>query len=275
MITVSNFKLACGFPCSWSHVPFPFFQSFIQMERPTFTPIIACNGPIDGLRNNIVQQAIAIGASHLIMMDLDQTYPIETITKLLAHKLPVVGCMVHRRYPPFDPLMLKGDINTYQDITEWEEGELVEVDATGTGCLMFNMQLFHELNKKAVLEIEAFNELKPTPQQIADMPDNMQKYVTELEKRYIPENVPGRWFKFRPNPNPDHPGVVGEDIGFCSDLREAGVEIYVDTSIQCGHLSTMEITRDTHLLYKALKNKQQQNKQRQNKQQQMEVQNGN
>jgi len=208
---ISNFKLAIGFPCTWSHVPFPFFQSFIMMERPEFTPVIACNGPIDGLRNKIVDHAKAIGASHLIMMDLDQTYPVDAITKLIAHKLPVVGCMVHRRYPPFDPLMLRGEINTYRDVTEWEDGELVEVDATGTGCLMFDMKVFHDL--------------------------------------------PAPWFRFRPNPNPDHPGVVGEDIGFCSDLRGAGYKIVVDTSIKCGHLSTMIITEETHWLYKSLNKK--------------------
>jgi len=209
---INNFKLAIGFPCSWPMVPFPFFRTFILMERPTFTPVFACNGPIDGLRNNIVSQALGIGASHLIMMDLDQTYPMDTIPKLLRHKLPVVGCMVHRRYPPFDPLMLRGEINSYYDVSDWEEDELVEVDATGTGCLMVDMRVFHEM--------------------------------------------PAPWFKFRPNPDPERSGVVGEDIGFCSDLRNAGYKIAVDTSIRCGHLSTMEITRETHLLYKALKKKQ-------------------
>ena len=113
---INNFKLCIGFLCSWAFVPFPFFRSFVFLERPEFTPIFATNGPIDGLRNKIVAEAMNIGASHLIMMDLDQTYPIETITKLLSHKLPLVGCKVHRRYPPFDPLMLSGDIDTYQII---------------------------------------------------------------------------------------------------------------------------------------------------------------
>jgi len=262
---ISNFKLCVGFPCSFPMVSFAFFHSFIMMERPEFTPIIATNGPIDGLRNNIVKQAMVAGASHLIMMDIDQTYPVDAVTKLLKHKLPLVGCMVHRRYPPFDSLMLKGDINGYQLIDEWEPGTLQEVDATGTGCLLFDMRLFYEMDKKAMAEIEAFGKLKPTSEQIKAMPDNMQKYVAELVKRYVPENVPGRWFKFRPNPDPDNPGVVGEDIGFCSDLRNEGYKIYVDTSIKCGHLSTMIITEETHLLYKALKNKQRQ----------MEAQNGN
>jgi len=211
-LKITNFKLCIGFPCTWSHVPFPFFQSFIQMERPEFTPIIACNGPVDGLRNKIVVDAINAGASHLIMMDIDQTYPVDAITKLLSHNLPVVGCLVHRRYPPFDPLIFKGDINTYQHIAEWEEGELIEVDATGTGCLMFDMRVFHDL---------------PPP-----------------------------WFRFRPNPDPERSGTVGEDFGCCSDLRKIGHKIFVDTSIKCGHLSTMEITEETHWLFKALKKKQ-------------------
>lgn len=182
------------------------------MERPEFTPIFATNGPIDGLRTSIVIDAIAMNASHLLMPDLDQTYPVNTITKLLSHNLPVVGAMVHRRYPPFDPLLLKGNINTYENIEEWEEGELVEVDATGSGCLLYDMKVFREL---------------PPP-----------------------------WFKFRPNPDTERTGVVGEDIGFCSDLRKAGYKIYIDTSIKCGHLSTMVITEETHWLYKALKKKQ-------------------
>lgn len=209
---ISNFKFCIGFACSWPHISFPFFRSFIMMERPEFTPIFATNGPIDGLRNKIVEDAKSIGASRLLMPDLDQTYPIDTITKLLAHNLPVVGAMVHRRYPPFDPLMLKGDINTYQAIEEWEDEDLVEVDATGSGCLIYDMRIFYEL---------------PPP-----------------------------WFKFRPNPDPEYVGIVGEDIGFCSDLRKAGYQIYVDTSIKCGHLSIMEITEETHWLYKSLKKKQ-------------------
>jgi len=209
---ISNFKFAIGFGCSWTHVPFPFFRSFIMMERPDFTPIIATNGPVDGLRNKIVEEAMSIGASRLLMPDLDQTYPVDTIPKLLAHNLPVVGAMVHRRYPPFDPILFKGKINHFEIIEDWEDGDLVEVDATGSGCIMYDMRVFHEL---------------PPP-----------------------------WFKFRPNPDDNYAGIVGEDIGFCSDLRDAGYKIFVDTSIKCGHLSTMEITEETYWLYKSLKKKQ-------------------
>lgn len=214
MLKLTNQKLAIGLPCSWSHVPFPTVLSILRMERPGFELIPATNGPIDGLRNHIVEQALLAGASHLIFMDMDQTYPVDTITKLLSHKLPVVGCLVHRRYPPFDPLLYRGDIGTYELIENYEKGDLIEVDATGTGCLMFDMEVFR--------------------------------------------NMPAPWFRFRLTAD-NLP--IGEDFGFCSDLRKAGYKIFVDTSIQCGHLSTMEITDGTYQLYKAMKVAQQRNNQ--------------
>ena len=144
------FRLGIGIPLSFPWVPSSFFHSFVQMERPDFIFIHADNGPISGLRNEIVERALMEGVSHLIMMDVDQVYHQETITRLLSHRLPVVGALVHRRYPPFDSLMLrKVPINEkadgYESVDEWEDGELVEVDATGGGCIMFDMEVFKKL----------------------------------------------------------------------------------------------------------------------------------
>lgn len=206
MIKPTNFKLAIGLPCSWSHVPFPTVLTMLRMERPDFELIPATNGPIDGLRNKIVEDALRVGASHLLMMDMDQTYPVDIIPRLLAHKLPVVGCMVHRRYPPFAPLMYRGKLNEYELIEDFEDGDLVEVDATGTGCLLFDMKIFREM--------------------------------------------PAPWFRFKLT---DDGRPIGEDFGFCSDLRALGYKIFVDTAVKCGHLSTMEVTAGTYDLYRAMK----------------------
>jgi len=165
---------------------------------------------LEDMRNSIVKRALDAGCSHLMMMDTDMCFHPKTITRLLSLNLDVVGALCYKRYPPFDPIMYKGDINTYEIIEEWEEGELVEVDATGTGCLMFNMKVFRE------------------------MPDDP-------------------WFRFRPNPDQNIGGIVGEDIGFCSDLKRAGYKIYVDTSIPAEHLTTLSVGRGTFMLYRAMK----------------------
>jgi len=142
---ITNQKLAIGVPCSFPTVPISFFNSFVHMERPDFTYISADNGPIDTLRNDIVEKALSVNATKLIMMDVDMIYHPKTITRLLSHNLPVVGALCFRRYPPFDSIMLRVTDGQYLSVDEWEEGELVEVDATGAGCLMFDMTVFKEI----------------------------------------------------------------------------------------------------------------------------------
>ena len=210
MKKISNFHLVVGIPLSFPMVPSVFFYSFAHMEKtPEYTLIHADNGPIDTLRNNIVEQSLDIGATHLIMCDTDMDYHPNTIPRLLSHKLPIVGALCYRRYPPFDPIMLRGKLGDYESIDEWEEGALIDVDATGTGCLLFDMKVFREM---------------PRP-----------------------------WFKFR---NLESGEGIGEDIGFCSDLKAAGYDIFVDTTVPSGHLTTFLVNHQTYKLYKSMKTEQ-------------------
>ena len=128
---ISNFKLAIGVPCTFPYIPISFFNSFVMMKKPEFIFIPADNGPIDTLRNDIVEIALKEGVSHLLMMDVDQVYHPDTIPTLLDRKKPVVGAMVCRRYPPFDPVMMRLGDEGYESIptTEADESGLVEVDA--------------------------------------------------------------------------------------------------------------------------------------------------
>lgn len=209
---ISNHYLAIGIPCTFPFIPSSFFYSFALMEKPDYMFIHADNGPIDTLRNDIVEKALAEGASHLIMMDVDMIYHPKTIVQLLSRGLPVVGALCFRRYPPFDSLMLRVDGERYKSVDEWDEGELIEVDATGAGCLMFDMSIFRRM---------------PRP-----------------------------WFRFQKNP--DNGAVIGEDVGFCQDLKAAGYRIFVDTSIPSDHLTTMAVSRQTNRLYRSMKQKEHQ-----------------
>lgn len=139
---LSNRRLGIGIPLTFPFVPSSFFDSFNLMDKPDYEYIRENNGPIDELRNNIVRRAKRAGCTDLLMMDTDQIYHPKMLTTLLNHNLPVVGCLIHRRYPPFDPLMYKGKMNEYELIDDFKAGDLVEVDATGTGCLLINMEVF-------------------------------------------------------------------------------------------------------------------------------------
>jgi len=212
---ISNLNLAIGVPCTFPTVPTSFFYSFVHLERPDFTFIHADNGPIDTLRNDIVKTALSLGMTKLIMMDVDHIYHPKTITSLLSRNLPIVSALTFRRYPPFDSIALRSveqdGVKGYLPVDEWEEGELLEVDAVGAACVMYDMDVFRRM---------------PFP-----------------------------WFKFRVRE--DGQGV-GEDIGFCQDLKAAGYRIFVDTAVPSDHLTTMAVNRKTNLLWRTMKTKEQQ-----------------
>lgn len=144
-------KVAIGFPLVDANVPVQFFTSFSCMEKPPeYTLLVPQfpHGPFTGsvadARNSLVEQAQMDGAKYLLMLDTDQVYPSDTFTKLLSHKVDVCGVRVHRRWMPFDPIFMRGDIGHYESVSEEEmySGNLIDIDATGTGCLLFDMDVF-------------------------------------------------------------------------------------------------------------------------------------
>jgi len=155
-------------------------------------------------RNDIIQQALEDGISHLIMTDTDQILPDDIFVKLIVHAArgkDVVIAPVHRRYDPFDLILMRGsspDEYIHVDDDECYSGNLIEVDAGGGGCFMVSM--------KAVLEI--------------DYP-----WFTLDEKTPLG-------------------GDMGEDIAFFWKLRQKGYQIWADTSIEIGHLADIVINKE-------------------------------
>ncbi len=143
-------KLGIGIPVVNRMIDKDFFLSFAALEKPEciiYAPTQDVYGfaeDIAKVRNGLVHQALMDDCSHLIMMDTDQIYPADTIMKMISHDADVVGALVHRRYPPFAPILYRGELHKYKNVSyeETYSGGLVEVDATGTGCILFNMEVF-------------------------------------------------------------------------------------------------------------------------------------
>lgn len=196
--------IGIGFPAVDDRVPLQFMASYITIQKPAYTFLMPRRSHGDFInniamaRNQIAEQAVREGCTHLIMMDTDQVYPPDTIHKLLAHGQDIVGGLVHRRWPPFDPVLYRGRINQFTGLPAAEaySGELVQVDVVGTGCVCIDTQVF-------------------------------------LHTEYP-------WFEIQTAPNGK---TIGEDFAFCVKAGEAGYKVYVDTSIEIGHLSTVVIDR--------------------------------
>jgi len=214
-------RLALAFPLTdiWTYSQFTFSILNVVMNhmiclfndnKPLHLSILMPNfpGQIDAVRNDLVLQALQDGCTHILMMDTDQIYPdVKMIEKLLAHKLPVVGAKVHRRYPPFDPILLRGKLGELEPVSDEDilKGGLVKVDATGCGCVLYDMSVFDDIEYP--------------------------------------------WFELTKGENG---APIGEDIGFCMKLKERGIDIYVDCSIDVRHLALMAVGWDTHRLHKKL-----------------------
>lgn len=139
-------KLGIGRPLSWPYVASDFHRSFIMLEKPPETEVIdAISGPIHEMRNYIVIRALELGCTKLLFIDADHAFNSDLAFRLLDHNVPIVGGLCFKKQPPFDPTMFSGEHHNLRTIYDWEDG-LVEVTATGTGCLLIDMEVFEEID---------------------------------------------------------------------------------------------------------------------------------
>lgn len=143
-----GYKLAVGIPITDDKVDTLFLYSMMLMDFPEYNlyyPKFQYHvGDLARCRNDIARRALKDGCTHLLFMDTDQVYHDQSLVKdLLAHKKDIVGAKVHRRWPPFEPI-LQRDGNHVPD-EEIYQGGLVEVDSTGCGCLMIRTSVFADL----------------------------------------------------------------------------------------------------------------------------------
>ncbi len=151
---MGNTKLAIGVPLVDKTVPAAFLDSFVIMQKPNFVYLRPqySGMNIAEIRNQLVERALDNGCTHLLMMDSDQVYAPDTIIKLLAHDKTVVSAIVHRRYPGFDPILYRGIPGRYIHISDEEildskeEKNLIEIDATGCGCVLYNTEVFLKID---------------------------------------------------------------------------------------------------------------------------------
>lgn len=150
-------NLGIGIPITNRSVDRDFFLSFAAMDKPDrfslFAPTLEIySHPVDiaAARNGLVFQALDSECDALIMMDSDQVYPTDTISHLLAglEHYDAVGAVVHRRKPPFNPLLMRGELGKYSRVSDDEvySGDLIEIDATGCGCIAYRMSVFQRID---------------------------------------------------------------------------------------------------------------------------------
>jgi hypothetical protein len=109
---------------------------------PEFLIVTAERMPIDTAREFMSEQALAAGADYLFWLDDDQIFPKESLFRLMAHDLPVVGANYPRR-------TLEAKVSS---AANWDGDKIVpiepksegleEVDGIGFGCALMKASVF-------------------------------------------------------------------------------------------------------------------------------------
>ncbi len=143
-------------------------------------------------RMALAHAALSKGADYILFLDSDMRFPPDTLARLLARNLPMVGCnYVSRQYPiRYIGVETVADIETGEDGVQLktlpsDEG-VAECEALGFGVMLIRREVFEAL------------------------PD--------------PKEQPWWWYEWLPKQGKQ----IGEDVYFCRLVREAGISVHVD-----------------------------------------------
>jgi hypothetical protein len=95
-------------------------------------------------RNHCVEAAFEFGSSHIMFIDDDVLCPVDALLRLMNHDVPVAAGVYWSKQRPSSPLIfVEGHTGGY---TDWELGDLLEVDACGMGCTLLKMEVFEKMD---------------------------------------------------------------------------------------------------------------------------------
>ena len=183
----------------------------VKFEIEVFS---ATSSNLPANRTGLLKRAMAWEARYLLWLDADHLFPPDALLRLLKHGLPVVGCNYPRRAEPTGPTATryneKGELEQLWTTAEKAKQRVVEeVAVLGLGFCLIDMTIFRAVK------------------------DHVEKGVG--------------WANWEPFERKLFPGTnarMGEDAAFFTELRDAGIKIWVDHDLSwaIGHIGERILT---------------------------------
>ncbi len=192
------------------HMSAPTVISLLQTQWPGPVVKLLMQGSVLTLnRNACIQQ---MQGDWILFIDDDMVWQPNAVMRLLEQldslresvdRVDILAGLFCRRTDPFQPVLYMREgpqAGAYNILEDWHSGDVVEVDATGMAFTLITRQGLELLTEG------------PMP---------------SYEERVASKNHPDffRWH-----------GSLGEDLRFCQDVKALGGRIFVDTSIEIGHV---------------------------------------
>lgn len=160
---------------------------------------------IDIARNVLATNALADGFEHLLWIDSDTEFTVESVKMLLSHDLPILTGLVAKKGERafacnFPPCLTEVQVGV--------NGGLYKINQVGAAFIRVDRCVYEEMKQ--------FYKMK-----VVRTHDGLEFYPF-----YMPSVVPWRhshWY-------------MGEDFSFIHRARSIGFKVYADTRIRLGHL---------------------------------------
>lgn len=198
-------------------------------------------------RNSLIQEQIKSGKpwTHVLFIDDDIVPEKDSLVKLLSHKKDIVAGLCTRRQDPPIPNMLifSEESKKYERIWEWPENALIGEGAhigIGTGLMLLTKHALEQVAQAyfdCLWEIDAFG-----------LSGERLEAIKNIRNKAFDDDKNCYWFRFLGT------GIeMGEDISFCyMATKYCGLPVYVDTSVQPGHIGNYPYSIHDFLPYRDL-----------------------
>jgi hypothetical protein len=175
----------------------------MKAERPDLIDqtIMVEGGPgsFDVARNKVAEFFLEkTKATHLLTVDTDMVFTSEHLDQLLERDVSVVsGAYFVNDKPPRPCFNRRDERGFFRPVSDWEEDELIEVDALGHGFCLIRRDVLTDIGQ----------------------PD--------------PHDRGGPWY--RQDAVGASGQVLEPDYAFCQRAQQAGHKVHVDTRVFVGH----------------------------------------
>lgn len=191
-------SIVIGIP-SFGMVSTYFLQGRMSQQFPLVSSsmdYIVKGKPIAEARNEIVEHALNVDATYIYWLDDDVIAPGDSFLKLWRHQKDIINGVYWSKSNPPMPLLFRGHLD--MPYLNWHVGDLLEIDAAGSGLTLVKTDVYREITKK----------------------------------------IGGPWYSTEYGSFPGQtvsPVNNTEDLYFYWKAKKAGFKVWADTSVQALH----------------------------------------
>ena len=193
----------------------------------------------DHNRNLIAEEFLKSDAEWLLWIDSDTIVPGGAVERMLSHGRTLVSGMYYGKNEPHNPIayhIYNGAFAPVDQTTRWEVGEILEVDATGMGCMLTHRSVYEDIKKNyRVMQGHGGNVHLIHNDDFVEQDLQLQLYNKAVNNVWNEKLTEPKLKDLRfPFFMVEH--VRTEDMFFFEKTARVGHKPVLDTSVECGHL---------------------------------------